>query len=67
MYGWMGKVLRINLNDNAVWIDNLDPKIAKDYIGGRGLGIYYLSNEVAPTCDPLSPDNKLIMATGPLK
>ena len=36
MYGWMGKVLRINLNDNAVWVENLDPKIAKDYIGGCG-------------------------------
>ena len=41
-------------------------KVAKDYIGGRGLGIYYLNKEVDPRCDPLSPDNMLVMATGPL-
>jgi aldehyde:ferredoxin oxidoreductase len=66
MYGWIGRVLRIDLSKNAISFEALDPKIAKAYIGGRGLGIYYLSNEVEPTCDPLSSDNKLIMATGPL-
>jgi aldehyde:ferredoxin oxidoreductase len=40
--------------------------VAKDYIGGRGLGIYYLNQEVDPKIEPLSPDNLLVMATGPL-
>jgi aldehyde:ferredoxin oxidoreductase len=40
--------------------------VAKDYIGGRGLGIYYLNQEVDPKTDPHSPDNLLVMATGPL-
>jgi aldehyde:ferredoxin oxidoreductase len=40
--------------------------VAKAYIGGRGLGIYYLNKLVDPKCDPLSPDNALVMATGPL-
>jgi aldehyde:ferredoxin oxidoreductase len=40
--------------------------VAKDYIGGRGIGIYYLSREVDPACDPLSPENVLVMAAGPL-
>ena len=44
----------------------MDPQIAKAYIGGRGLGIYFMSKEVEPTCDPFSGANKLILATGPL-
>lgn len=66
MYGWRGKILRVNLTTGELKEENLDMKVAKDYIGGRGLGIYYLSKEVDPRCDPLSPENMLIMATGPL-
>jgi aldehyde:ferredoxin oxidoreductase len=36
------------------------------YIGGRGLGSKIFSDEVDPKVDPLSPDNKLIFATGAL-
>jgi len=39
---------------------------ANDYLGQRGLASKYLSAEVDPKCDPLSPENKMIMATGPL-
>jgi aldehyde:ferredoxin oxidoreductase len=39
---------------------------AGQYLGQRGLGSKYLSDEVDPTCDALGPDNKMIMATGPL-
>ena len=66
MYGWRGKVLRVNLTNHKVTEENLDEKTAKDYIGGRGWGIYYLNKELNPKCDPLSPENMLIMATGPL-
>lgn len=66
MHGWIGKILRVNLTSGICSIEALDPAVAKDYIGGRGLGIYYLNKEVDPGCDPLSEDNLLIMATGPL-
>ncbi len=66
MKGWMGKVLRVDLTTGSIKDEILDPRVAKDYIGGRGLGIYYLNKEVNPKCDPLSPENMLIMMTGPL-
>ena len=66
MYGWRGKILRVDLTTGGLKEENLDMKVAKDYIGGRGLGIYYLNKEVDPRCDPLSSDNMLVMATGPL-
>ena len=37
-----------------------------EYIGGRGLADRYLYEEMDPTVDPLSPENVLIFATGPL-
>ena len=66
MYGWMGKVLFVDLTRKTVESRDLDPDVAKDYIGGRGLGIYYLNRLADPECDPLSPENVMIMATGPL-
>ena len=66
MFGWMGKILLVNLTTGKVNEEKLDLRILKDYIGGRGLGIYYLNKFVDPNCDPLSPDNLLVMATGPL-
>ena len=53
IHGWCGKVLRVNLTDGRILTEVLDSGVAKSYIGGRGLGIYYLSKEVDPACDPL--------------
>jgi aldehyde:ferredoxin oxidoreductase len=66
MYGWMGKFLRVNLTKSKITVENLDLKIAKDFIGARGMGVKYLYDEIDPKVDALSPDNKLLMVTGPL-
>jgi aldehyde:ferredoxin oxidoreductase len=39
---------------------------AMQYLGQRGLASKYLSEEIDPKVDALSPDNKFIMVTGPL-
>ncbi len=64
--GWIGKVLRINLSDRSFKFESLNYELAKMYLGGRGLGSKYFTNEVDPSVDPFSPENKLILATGPL-
>ena len=66
MYGWMGKILRVNLSNGEINQEALDPQVARDFIGGRGLAIYYMLKEVDPNCDALGKENKLIMSTGPL-
>lgn len=53
MFGWRGKILRVNLTKGMVQEEELDPQVAKDYIGGRGLGIWLLNKELDPQCDPL--------------
>lgn len=66
MYGWNGKILRINLSNNKVQIQTFDLDFALKYIGGRGFAIKILWDEVPPGINPLSPENKLIIASGPL-
>jgi aldehyde:ferredoxin oxidoreductase len=65
-YGWTGAVLRINLTTRQIIKESLREDWAREYIGGRGLGARYLLAEVDPTVDPFSPDNKLMVVTGPL-
>lgn len=66
MYGYNGKVLRINLKERTCKSEDLDLHKAKKFIGSRGLGVKTLFDEVDPKVDPLSPENKFIIATGPL-
>ena len=63
---WQGKVLRVNLTDGTCAVEPLNMEWANDYIGERGLGSKYLAENVDPKVDPLSPENVLIFATGPL-
>ena len=64
--GWQGKVLRIDLSTHEIKPEPLNMEWAETYIGQRGLGSKYLSEEMDPTLDALDPGNKLIFATGPL-
>ncbi|MCL2851683.1 MAG: aldehyde ferredoxin oxidoreductase family protein [Defluviitaleaceae bacterium] len=61
-----GKILRVNLTERSCKVEDLDLNLAKKFVGGRGLGSKILFDEVDPKVDPLSPENKVIIATGPL-
>ena len=63
---WTRKILRINLTTGTVKVEPLNMDWAKKYLGQRGLATKYFVEEVDAKVDPLSPDNKLIFATGPL-
>ena len=64
--GYLGKLLRVDLTNERVRVENLDWGLLERYLGGRGLGARILIEEVPPNTDPLSEGNKLIVATGPL-
>lgn len=66
MYGWIGKIIRINLTNETISVEDLNPKDARLYVGGRGLGTKLYRNEVDPKVDPVSPQNNLLFVTGPL-
>ena len=65
MKAYNGKFLRVNLSQAAIASETLDTDMAKKFIGSRGVGVKFLYDEVDPTVDALSPENKLIIAAGP--
>jgi aldehyde:ferredoxin oxidoreductase len=56
------KIIRVNMNKKAVRSED----VPQDYagLGGRGLTSIIVNAEVPPKCDPLGPENKLILAPG---
>lgn len=63
---WAKRILRVNLTKGTCTAEPLNMEWADKYLGQRGLATKYLTEEMDPKTDPLSPDNKLIFATGPL-
>ncbi|MEM4809295.1 MAG: aldehyde ferredoxin oxidoreductase C-terminal domain-containing protein [Desulfurococcaceae archaeon] len=69
MYGVNGKILEVELDNGKYKVIDVDEKIYKMFIGGRGLATYYLAKnygEIWKHLDPFSPSNPLIISTGPL-
>lgn len=66
MGGWTRKLLRVNLTTGEHKVESIPEQWLQEYMGGRGLAARYLYEEMDPTVDPLSPENVLIFATGPL-
>jgi aldehyde:ferredoxin oxidoreductase len=64
--GWTRKILRVDLSKGTCKSEPLNMEWAQQYLGQRGLATKYFVEEVDPKVDPLSPANKMIMATGPL-
>ena len=63
-YGWTGKILRVNLSTGAISTEPTEPY--KQFIGGMGIANKIMYGEVPAGTDPLSPENKLVIAVGPL-
>jgi aldehyde:ferredoxin oxidoreductase len=66
MDGWTGKTVTIDLTDCKIRETKTDSNILRSFIGGRGLGVKLYYDNTDPNIDPLSPENLLVFATGPL-
>ncbi|MEM0047183.1 MAG: aldehyde ferredoxin oxidoreductase family protein, partial [Fervidicoccaceae archaeon] len=56
----------VDMATGNIKVESWGEEVAKKWLGSRGLGIYLMLKEVDPKTDPLSPQNKLIIAAGPL-
>ena len=65
-YGFMGKILRVNLSQGRVSAEPIRDDWAQQFLGGAGLATKYLYEEAPRGADPLGPANVLIFMTGPL-
>ncbi|MFC1964965.1 aldehyde ferredoxin oxidoreductase family protein [Chloroflexota bacterium] len=64
--GYTGRILNVNLSTRQSVAANLDAKVVQNFIGGIGLGVKILYDEVGPGVDALSADNIMVIAPGPL-
>ena len=66
MKGWKGVTLRIDLTHQKARIRKTPPETLKSFLGGRGLNMKILYDEVPKGAEPLGEENLLIFGVGPL-
>ncbi len=66
LYGYAGKLLRVDLTNEQITEEKLDEETARKYIGGTGIGAKYLYEEVPAGVEWSDEGNRLIIASGPL-
>lgn len=66
LFGYTGKLLRVNLTDEKIAVEEISHEILRKFMGGVGYGAKLLYDELSPGIDPLGPENKIIFSTGPL-
>ncbi|MGD0407120.1 MAG: aldehyde ferredoxin oxidoreductase N-terminal domain-containing protein, partial [Candidatus Bathyarchaeia archaeon] len=66
MLGWTGTFLKIDLSKSKAVAERYDESLALNFLGGRGFAVKILWDTLKQGTDPLSPENKLIFAAGPL-
>ncbi len=65
MYGWMGKILHVDLSNSQ--ISEIEThKYAGKYLGGRGLASRLYWEKVTPEVKAFDSGNRLIFMSGPL-
>jgi aldehyde:ferredoxin oxidoreductase len=65
MYGWIGKILHVDLNSST--INTLPIKsYAEQFLGGRGIASRLYWEAVTPEVKAFDPENRLVFMTGPL-
>lgn len=62
--GYTGKILYVNLSTQSILIEELGDIFYRTYMGGPGIGLYYLLKNMTVGVDSLGPDNLLIIAPG---
>jgi len=60
------KILRVNLSDKKISVKKVPFEVLRKFVGGAGVAVKILYEELPMGTDPLSPENKLVFGTGPL-
>jgi aldehyde:ferredoxin oxidoreductase len=64
--GYSGQTLYINLTDNTIEKRPVTEQMKEIFIGGRGFGLWLLWNGITADCKWDSPENEIIISSGPL-
>ncbi len=58
-YGYNGKILHVDLTAGTLTVEEPPENFYRTYLGGQGLGMYYILKEMPAGADPLGPENVL--------
>ena len=58
-YGYNGKILHVDLTTSTLTVKEPPEAFYRQYLGGQGIGMYYILKEMPANADPLGPDNVL--------
>lgn len=64
--GYAGRILRVDLTTGQITTETPDPAWSRKYVGGTTLGMAILYDEVPAGVEWSDPENRLILASGPL-
>lgn len=67
MYGYWGKMLRVDLSSGEISTQEFDEEFARKWLGGAGFGAKILYDEMPAGADPLGPDNIFVLASGAIQ
>jgi len=65
IYGYMGRILRIDLSEKKARIEAIDEDLYRTFVGGVAMGAHFLCKEIHAETSWSSPENRLIITTGP--
>src|SRR3990172_11179788 len=64
--GFCGRLLRVDLTNRRTWVEEVPDAVYERWLGGVGLGSSIVFREVAPHTGWDHPDNRAVLASGPL-
>jgi aldehyde:ferredoxin oxidoreductase len=67
MTGYWKKLLRINLTSGKIETEDIPGEIIAKYLGAKGIGAYYFIKGLKKSIAPFSPENRIVLATGPFQ
>ena len=59
-----GTILRVDLSSGTIEKQPMSESLRLDFVGGRGINVKILFDEVGANVSPLSPENRLIFGAG---
>lgn len=65
-FGWTGKALYVDLTTRKMRVENIEKRLLRKFLGGRGLASFLLYTELEEKTDAFSPENLLLFAAGPM-
>jgi len=66
MFGYSGRILKIDISSGETKIDSFDEQFARKFLGGNGFAAKLIYDHVPSEADPFSPENALVFTVGPL-